>query len=377
MTRFAFIIHPLDAADFSRKFPLLKYIPEKLVEGFMRTIPPIHASDITGIRSVCGDEVEGIFIACPLTARQMVQYKETYVLKKIIEACKKAEKLGAEMIGLGAFTSVVGDKGVTISQALHTPVTTGNSYTVATALEGTILAAEQMDLRLESEPISIIGATGSIGRACAKILADRATQMNVLARNRGNLMELAEELTTDHPNLRVNCYTVEEMETCLHDTRIILTASGAVGELIQPEMLCPGSVVCDVARPRDVAVRVAQKRDDVLVIEGGVVRVPGPVDFHFNFGFPPGTSYACMAETMILALEKRFECYSLGPELELTKIREIADLARKHGFKLAGLRSFERALSPDALTQIRNRARQSLELREPAGKAANEEILLT
>ena len=33
----------------------------------------------------------------------------------------------------------------------------------------------------------------------------------------------------------------------------------------------------------------------------------GAVDFHFDFGFPPRTSYACMAETMALALEGRYE----------------------------------------------------------------------
>lgn len=356
---------------------MLKYVPERLIEGVMCAIPPIYASDITGIRSALGEEAEGIFIACPLTARQMVQYPESYVLKKIVEACKKAEKLGAGLIGLGAFTSVVGDKGITISKALDTPVTTGNSYTVATALEGTLLAAKQMDLALEQEQVSVIGATGSIGRACAKILAPHAVRMNLLARHRDMLMELAGELTAGHPGLQVHCYTEHEIGRCLRHSRIVLTASGAVGELIQPEMLQPGSVICDVARPRDVALRVAQQRDDLLVIEGGMVMVPGPVDFHFNFGFPPRTSYACMAETMILALEKRFECYSLGPELELEKIREIAGLARKHGFQLAGLRSFERAVSPEAVEQIRNRARQSMKGSDQLLRDNSHEILLT
>ena len=49
--------------------------------------------------------------------------------------------------------------------------------------------------------------------------------------------------------------------------------------------------------------QVEKSRDDVLVIDGGMVEVPGKVDFHFDFGFPPGKAYACMAETMILVLE--------------------------------------------------------------------------
>jgi hypothetical protein len=73
-----------------------------------------------------------------------------------------------------------------------------------------------------------------------------------------------------------------------------------------------------------VSTRVAQERPDVLVIEGGVVEVPGDVKFGIDFGFPKGTAYACMCETMMLALENRPESYD------------------KHGFKLAGFRSFEK-----------------------------------
>ena len=46
----------------------------------------------------------------------------------------------------------------------------------------------------------------------------------------------------------------------------------------------------------------AELRDDVFVFEGGVVAPPGDVEFNFDFGFPPKTCYACMAETMALAL---------------------------------------------------------------------------
>jgi hypothetical protein len=37
---------------------------------------------------------------------------------------------------------------------------------------------------------------------------------------------------------------------------------------------------------------------------------------------------------------------------------EIASIASKHGFKLAGLRSFERQLSEEQIRQVRERARQ-------------------
>jgi len=104
---------------------------------------------------------------------------------------------------------------------------------------------------------------------------------------------------------------------------------------------------------------VAAARNDILVIDGGMVDVPGPVDFHFNFGFPQGKSYACMAETMALALEGRFEDYTLGKDLTRTRVEEIARIAKKHGFRLSGFRSFEKAVTSEQIDIVRQNAKKA------------------
>jgi fatty aldehyde-generating acyl-ACP reductase len=63
-----------------------------------------------------------------------------------------------------------------------------------------------------------------------------------------------------------------------------------------------------------------------------MVDVPGPVDFHFNFGFPPGKAYACMAETIALALEGRFEDYTLGKDISRARVEEIYAIAKQTWF---------------------------------------------
>lgn len=110
---------------------------------------------------------------------------------------------------------------------------------------------------------------------------------------------------------------------------------------------------------RDVSEAVAKERNDVLIIEGGVIEVPGDVDFHFSFGFPPKTAYACMSETMILALEGRYESFTLGKDISVERVEEITRLADKHGFKLAGFRSFERAVTDEKIAEIRKNAGRS------------------
>ena len=91
----------------------------------------------------------------------------------------------------------------------------------------------------------------------------------------------------------------------------------------------------------------------MLVIEGGVVAVPGDVDFGMSFGFPPKTAFACMSETMMLALDGKIENFTLGKDVSVEQVEETIRLADKHGFELAGFRAFEREVSQDAIDRAR------------------------
>jgi predicted amino acid dehydrogenase len=274
----------------------------------------------------------------------------------VIRAVRVAEKIGADIVGLGAYTSIVGNAGQLVADAVDVAVTTGNSYTVYTAVEGALKAAQLMGMDPSRACVAVLGATGSIGRACALLLADKVGSMALAARRLQCLSEVAEQVRAVAKG-RVTIHS--DVADAMRDADIVITVTSALDTVVEPEHLKPGAVVCDVARPRDVSKRVAAERDDVLVIEGGVVKVPGPVNFNFDFGFPPGMAYACMAETMILALEGIIEDYSIGRELSLEKVINIGKLAQKHGFELAGFRSFERALSTDEIGRIREKAEQA------------------
>jgi len=347
--QFAFIVHPLTARDFCRKFPFAHNWSDGFIERIMNYIPPFKVSNVQGIESP-HNNTQGWFVGCPLTSRQMVEMPEPYVMKKIIKAGKVAEKLGAKIVGLGAFTSIVGDAGITVAQNLNIAVTTGNSYTVATALEGTRQAAKLLGLSMERANVVVLGATGSIGAACAQILAREARYLTLVARNEAKLEKLAGQIFRS-TGLAVK--VTANTKSALKAADIVIAVTSAVDSLIEPEDLKIGAIVCDVARPRNVSRRVTEMRDDVLVIEGGVVEIPGDVNFGLNFGFPPKTAYACMAETMILALEQRYENFSLGRDLTVKQVETIEQLAKKHGFKIAGFRSFERALSAEEIGVIK------------------------
>lgn len=345
MTPFGFVIHPLSPRDAARKYPIARYLPEGIIEALLARKKPMVVSEIRGVRSITGVETLGWFVGCPLTPRQMVgKLRLDVVYERICEAVELARRQGAQVVGLGAFTSVVGDGGVTIAKRSQVAVTTGNSYTVATAIEGTLLACERVGIEPERSSLAIVGATGSIGKTCAEILSQSFQRLVLVGRDEERTRAVSLSLGKGEPTTDI---------ACLRECDAVVTVTSSESAILHPEHLKPGSVVCDVARPRDVSARVARERPDVLVIEGGVVSVPGEVDFGFDFGFPPKTAYACMSETMILALENRSESYTLGKDVSVAKVREISELAQKHGFRLAGLRSFERAVEDRAIERVR------------------------
>ena len=358
MHHFSFVIHPLDLRrDAARKYPVLGYLPEAVIEQIALRISPKLMSKITGVRSITGSEAQGWFVGCPLSAKQLVKLPDEIIYKHLVDAGKFSADLGAKVMGLGAFTSVAGDAGISVAKRLEgiIGVTSGNSYTVFTAVEGLLKAAALMGHEAAHSSVAIVGATGSIGAVCAKLLAPQVGEIILIGRDAAKLERVQSEVKAQ-PACRAGVKVSTEIRAALREADLILAVSAAGKELVFPEDLKVGAVVCDVARPRDVSKSVVEQRDDVLVIEGGVIEVPGEVEFNFSFGFPPQTAFACMSETMILALEGTYQSYTLGRDLSVEQVLNMGELARKHGFKLAGFRAFEVAVTDEQIARTRDNA---------------------
>ncbi|WP_018132334.1 hypothetical protein [Effusibacillus pohliae] len=350
MERFAFILHPLRYQDFARKSRLLRCIPGVVLEHGCKHLKPWCVSHIRGLQSITGTQAEGWFIVVPLTPRMILQSKRSFVIDRIVHACELAEQLGAGIVGLGAFLKIASGHGTEVAKRVGIPVTTGNSYTAASAIEGTIKAALRMGIEPKRARAVVIGATGNIGSVCSRLLSPHVGELTLVARDVTRLEALADSLQN---NVRIET----DVNRAVRGADMIMTVSSAIDTLIDPDLLKPGAVICDVARPRNVSEHVYTKRPDVLVIDGGVISVPGEhLDFGLNFGFPPKTAEACIAETMMLALERRYECFTLGDHIDVHQVQTIHGLAHKHGFQIAGFRRFEKAISEQELEQIRRRA---------------------
>jgi predicted amino acid dehydrogenase len=356
MENFAFVVQPLDARrDVARRYPVLaRILPTPLIHLLARFWAPVLLSHVTGVRSQgTGKEIEGWLVACPLAARQMLRLPPQVVYDKVVRAGRLGQRQGARILGLGAFTSVVGDGGVTIAQRLAMPVTTGNSLTVALAIDALEEAVQRRNraasvlspsggrlnggLTMEKATAAVVGGSGSIGLACAEMLAPLVGSLILVGRREIRLSRARAHAEAAGAVGKVRTST--RMED-IREADLVLSATSAAQPLIQPHHLKKNAIVCDVALPPDVSPAVRRERKDVSIIDGGIVDVPGQADWGFDFGLPAGQAYACMAEVMVLALEGRYESFSLGQRVETEKVREIAQLARKHGFLLASRKTF-------------------------------------
>ena len=105
MQTFGFCIHPIDPRrDVQRKFPLLgRYLPLRWIHFLSRYFPPLRISQIKGLRSRTGAEAAGLFVACPMTPERLLSVPTRVAYTKILRTGKLAERLGAQILGLGAF----------------------------------------------------------------------------------------------------------------------------------------------------------------------------------------------------------------------------------------------------------------------------------
>ena len=363
-SRFAFVIHPLSQQYFKNVEPLraITKVPgmTDIVEKAMAYAPPFVYSHVTGITSPTGAEAEGWLITVGGTPKEMLGHSPEFTYSRLLEAADLAKKLGAQVMGLGAFTKVVGDAGVTVAKRAPLPVTTGNSYSASGALWAAHDAMRKLGISELGEDgqihgkAMVVGATGAIGSVCARLLALVTDELWLVSPETAKLLAIKHEIEQENP--RAVLHVAGNPGEALAEMDLIVTATSAAGNRVLDIMkVKPGCVITDVARPLDMSAEDVAKRPDVLVIESGEVDLPGDVHMR-DIGLPPGVAYACLAETVVLALEGRYETFTVGRSIEWPKVKEIYQLGLKHGMKLATISGVKGVYTDEDFARVREAA---------------------
>jgi predicted amino acid dehydrogenase/ribosome-associated toxin RatA of RatAB toxin-antitoxin module len=295
--------------------------------------PSFKLYDILNFKSKTGETVNGCFIVATFIP-EMVENDVWAVFSKVVKACKIAEKHGIGIVTLGGFTSIVAERtGHEIASEVNVPVTTGNSFTAAMAIDGVLKAAELVNLDLAKARSTIIGGTGDIGSACAKVLAEKVRELTITGRTKANLARIRNELAKKR---KAKIFATTDNIDAAKTADIVIAAASSVTSILKVDHFKPGAIICDVAYPKNISYTHTD-RQDIFIFSGGLAKSPTPLAIPFDIGLPsPDTIYGCFSESIILALEKRYENFSFGRgNITPEKIEEIRQLGKKHGFEVA------------------------------------------
>ncbi|MEU9054304.1 aminotransferase class III-fold pyridoxal phosphate-dependent enzyme [Streptomyces sp. NPDC048384] len=376
--RWAFIAHPTDLASYESYDSRLQLPGEQVRVLFDRMNQcrnvDTAAAMLVGrcrVETDTGESSYGEIFALPYGAQRLLDMPSAKSAALVQEAVDDAVERGAQLVGLGAYTSVI-TANATALRDVPVPVTTGNAYTVAAAVDGLEEAARQQDIDLGEACCVVLGGAGAIGLASSLLLAEKVGRLVLVGNpaNRarserrlaaalesvvGHLMQAddvpqagslaravlrrtasgasAQDITAELVEQGLLTTSVDA-EAVLPAGDLVLAATSTPDQLIQPELVKRDAAVCDVSQPPNVGPQLKAARPDLRVVAGGLVRMPGGRDLGIDFGVPSGVTYACTAETMIIAHRLHDPVVSHGDKLSVDLVRMLRDEARKLGYRL-------------------------------------------
>ncbi len=341
---FAFIGHPRTLSDVPRKFPFASLLPSHVVERWFRYQWPFVASYITGLTVANGTATTGAMLISPLTTEQMIR-NPRLARKRVLQTIQLAEKMGAKIAGLGAFTSIVTRDGRDLEGKVRLGLTTGNPHSAAIAVQNVLQAATLTNLSLPHATAAIVGGAGSVGSACAKMLSRLVANLLIIDIKKDALQDLITQLA-DQPAVVTGTSSLDQVR----NADIVIAATNNPHILLTADHLKPGAIVIDAAQPKNVSEEIPRLRPDVLVIESAVVQTPD-IDVHFDLDLAPGEALGCLSETMILTAIGWQGHYSLG-KADPSHAAHIIAAGRALGFRLARFRNSAGYITDEHLLRI-------------------------
>jgi acetylornithine/succinyldiaminopimelate/putrescine aminotransferase/predicted amino acid dehydrogenase len=353
--KFGFIAHPTSTGlkRYVKMLDLVERTSWDLQGGYQRglwerrNLMPFF--DFCRILSATGASCEGVVQYLPLTADEMLQGARD-IQQRVLDGIDTLRTQGAELVGLGGFTSIIGNRGVYTAKHATLPVTSGNSLTAYSAYRALVQVCEWLEVHPQDTKVVVVGYPGSIGLVLAKLLLGDGYRLDLVHRAGGRTEQLLDYLPQEwHERVSL----LEGIDESYRSNRLFATATSA-GSVIDVNRLLPGSIVIDIALPRD-AEPVDPPRNDVLVLDGGCVNASAGLKFggeSMNLALKQQIN-GCLAETMVLALEGRAECFSIGRALEPEQIIEIGRAAGRHGFDILPLASYGERVDEALITSFR------------------------
>jgi len=366
--RFVFVIHPIDSFSFERTFPdsyykLLsndKVSFQKSARDLLKVLPNL-VSPCYEIETLdLGDKsIEGNLVTLSLFPDELMSLSESDRRQLLVAIGREVTRLGPDVLGLGAFSSILARGGYSFRH-LDMTVTAGSSLTAAAAVD----VAWGDSFGLEDEPrFGVVGPSGGVGLKVWQFLIYQILQTGVgaevyLLYNPSNphalktiekhikmtIEQLFDVCSSDqymnvssHYKTRIDrirkiffdenhktslriidrarhafekvlgfpvlSVSASDDQASIYHLNSIIVATDSSHPLDLLSNVKEGCRVYDLGRPHSFDINSLQNHN-IKLYEAGLVSLPNPKTKFGSFNMcalPDGISLGCLAETMVLA----------------------------------------------------------------------------
>ena len=316
--------------------PEFGMLTEEKIRQVFSFIPPRELFRVK-VKSQTGTEINGAYIETFITPDTLTTNNLRSNLAKVRAAAACAEKLGARIVTLGGFTSIVLEGNLDLLSSNQTiAYTTGNTLTASFIVKGIEFVTAQKGIDLNDANVLIIGATGDIGQACVQYFKHKVSKLLLCARNDNRLKKLAEIIRDEKISVK---HSTSYKELIAEADIIICVASTSEFKI---ENCKKGAIVCDAGYPKNI--QSSTEVEFPSIFHGGMGCVsqgyefsPDYLKYFYRFPFPYIT-HGCILEAMVLAFENKLESFSNGKgKITTENMEEIFAMSNRHGIQLAPL----------------------------------------
>lgn len=371
---FAFLVHPMQKDDY--KFlvndpktvqTMQKWIEKekKALARFKKTgkgkKPNLVNSLYNGMGNkiigyigveVMGKICYGYMILVPYLPEQFIEALngndelKKEIISSIKKACDIAENMNCSFIGLGAYISIITQtiRGNILSDYTNIPITSGNDLTAGGIMEGVKLAIQYQHLSIEDLVITIIGASGSVGRPVSELIAELPFKKIILnARKANKLKENFGEIVQEG-KLEIST----NLKKSIRQSDIVVIAISSTKEefAYNPNWFKPNTIICDASRPLVIGKELISARPDLKIFEGAIFQIPGCLIEGYKFlrMGDKNQAYGCLTSTCVYALNSEEKSSGNGIVIDKKQVKKILKKSKELGIKTIGVKFMEQKI---------------------------------
>jgi predicted amino acid dehydrogenase len=322
-------------------------LPDADISEIFPWIPPRAVCHVEVVSAI-GPKARGLYIDSfiPPDCLDARYIHENIARVRAAAAC--AISAGAKIASLGGFSSILIEGNFDLLPEKHDTVfTTGNTLTVGFIVQGISKMCAMQCRDVSRSNLLIVGATGDVGSGCARCLAPCVRRVMLYARNTERLGALAAELKFEGVDVEIGT----RLEQFTSEADLVICVASLASPSLMLGRLSPEAIICDAGYPKNLKPDAHFPRATVFF--GGLGQITGGLRFAPDFSgvlnrHPfPNLAHGCLLEGMALALERRFEPFSMGRgSITRKRVQQIETIAARHGIHLAPLYSTEGPLEP-------------------------------